>query len=215
MKFLREFELRYDFAGAVLLHVLVFLVLPHLPWNSDRLRLYEVSLSVETDISSLRSRRYVPDSQEKPVVRAGDEPVLPPRKIEEISRFEKPEFREEPGMETEQPLEFREISPDIPFRELETEEEGKISGPVANRLIVRKIYPEYPEPARLSGWEGEVKLKFWVEREGVVSGAEVVKTSGYPLLDEAAKDSLKEWLFSPGTGPERQWGTITFRFRLK
>lgn len=103
------------------------------------------------------------------------------------------------------------------------EDEGEneifvISGPITKRKLLRRVYPKYPEWAEERGVEGEVKLKFWVSPEGMVSSVELEKTSGYPELDSRAMEALKKYLFSPlgkNDDQKEQWGTITIKYTLK
>lgn len=44
----------------------------------------------------------------------------------------------------------------------------------------------YPDSARRRGEEGNVKVKFAIDRKGYLFGLEVEKSSGYPLLDSEA-----------------------------
>jgi TonB family protein len=47
----------------------------------------------------------------------------------------------------------------------------------------------YPEAARRLGAEGSVLLRLAIGADGVVSGAEVVRGSGFPVLDRAAREA--------------------------
>jgi periplasmic protein TonB len=59
-------------------------------------------------------------------------------------------------------------------------------------LASRKTYPEL---ARQRGEEGNVSVRFTVDRYGRVVEAEIVKPSGSALLDEAAQDLLRRAVF--------------------
>jgi protein TonB len=50
----------------------------------------------------------------------------------------------------------------------------------------------YPDRARRHGWEGEVRVRFVVERDGKVSGVKVISSSGCSVLDEAAAATLEQ-----------------------
>jgi len=99
-------------------------------------------------------------------------------------------------------------------------EKGKtqisLAGPIANRSILKKILPRYPEWALKKGISGVVKVRIWVEPSGYVREGKLVEiSSGYPELDQAVLNSLKEWQFAPlpkNVVQEAQWGIITFRF---
>ena len=56
------------------------------------------------------------------------------------------------------------------------------------------IYP--PEAARL-GQQGSVLLSVHVAADGRVTAVDVAKSSGYPLLDEAARKAVAAWRYRP------------------
>lgn len=93
-----------------------------------------------------------------------------------------------------------------------------ITGPVSHRGIVRRVYPRYPRWAEEAGVSGEVRLKFWVLPDGLVTRVEITQTTGYPDLDQIASQAMKKWLFEPLSPQEKQivqWGTITLKFKLE
>ncbi|HOJ43279.1 MAG TPA: energy transducer TonB [Syntrophorhabdaceae bacterium] len=55
-------------------------------------------------------------------------------------------------------------------------------------IIMKNI--TYPEKARRMGWEGRVILSFVVSETGLVNEVKILKSSGYHVLDEAAKEAL-------------------------
>lgn len=55
----------------------------------------------------------------------------------------------------------------------------------------------YPDEARRKGLEGRVLLKVTISDQGTVTATEIVKSSGYDILDNAAIDSVNQWRFSP------------------
>ena len=78
--------------------------------------------------------------------------------------------------------------------------------------------PTYPKIARIRGYQGNVMLDVLVNKNGTVGDLKVIKSSGYPLLDRAAKSSVKNWLFEPGmVGKEKvkMWVRVPIRFELK
>ncbi len=69
-------------------------------------------------------------------------------------------------------------------------------------LIQQKIgtYLFYPWEAKFKGWEGVVIVKFTLLRDGHLKELDIVKSSGYPLLDEAAVSAVRK--ASPYPSPE-------------
>jgi protein TonB len=63
---------------------------------------------------------------------------------------------------------------------------------VSKWLASRKTYPE---EARRRGEEGRVSVRFAVDRSGRVVEAAIVAASGFPLLDAAALELLRQAAF--------------------
>ncbi len=63
--------------------------------------------------------------------------------------------------------------------------------------ILRRIDPVYPEQARRQGWEGRVVVRLEVLPSGVAGSIGIERSSGYPLLDEAAVQAIRAWRFVP------------------
>ncbi|WP_332862562.1 energy transducer TonB [Janthinobacterium svalbardensis] len=59
--------------------------------------------------------------------------------------------------------------------------------------------PTWPLGEKRRGAQGRVTLHFTVEADGQVSKAAVIRSSGYPALDEAARDALAKCVFQPET----------------
>ena len=79
---------------------------------------------------------------------------------------------------------------------------GGVPGGIAGGLPVTKITlgkgfgaglpaPVYPETARLNGWEGSVTVRFALDSSGRILVAKVVSSSGRPILDEEALNTVK------------------------
>jgi protein TonB len=78
--------------------------------------------------------------------------------------------------------------------------------------------PSYPRIARRKGYEGTVVLEVLVGREGRVGDLRVFQSCGHRVLDEAAADSVRSWLFEPGKvedDPVEMWVKVPIRFQLK
>jgi protein TonB len=57
--------------------------------------------------------------------------------------------------------------------------------------------PYYPVLAREQGWQGTALLKVQVLKNGAVGSLEVLRSSGFSILDQSALKRVKEWKFIP------------------
>ncbi len=62
--------------------------------------------------------------------------------------------------------------------------------------------PPYPHTARERGWEGTVMLRLTITREGAVEQATIRTSSGFPVLDESARQAVQAWKFEPARDGE-------------
>ncbi|WP_081081938.1 energy transducer TonB [Pseudomonas amygdali] len=77
--------------------------------------------------------------------------------------------------------------------------------------------PEYPGLALRRSWEGHVILRIKVLPNGRAGAVEVTKSSGKPVLDEAAVEAVRNWKFIPakrGDTPIEGFATQTIDFKL-
>ena len=63
----------------------------------------------------------------------------------------------------------------------------------------RNVQPEYPAASTFRGEQGVVALVLQIAPSGGVTGVEISRTSGFPLLDEAARKAALRWRFRPAT----------------
>jgi protein TonB len=63
----------------------------------------------------------------------------------------------------------------------------------------RNAPPDYPAESRRRGEEGVVRLALRVGIDGQVESAEVIGSSGFSRLDEAATAAARRWRFRPAT----------------
>lgn len=57
--------------------------------------------------------------------------------------------------------------------------------------------PAYPAEARMRGEQGTVRLEIEVDEQGAVTGVRILRSSGSPSLDEAARAAAEGWRFHP------------------
>jgi protein TonB len=78
--------------------------------------------------------------------------------------------------------------------------------------------PDYPSASRRLEEEGTVSLRFLVGVDGKVIQSEVVKSSGFKRLDEAARAGLSRCAFKPATvngKPEQAWASMNYTWRIE
>lgn len=76
--------------------------------------------------------------------------------------------------------------------------------------------PEYPASSARLGETGRVVLELLVGVDGKVIDSKVETSSGFPRLDEAARNALSLCKFKPGTAdgqPEQTWAKIAYVFK--
>jgi protein TonB len=77
--------------------------------------------------------------------------------------------------------------------------------------------PPYPGPARRRGHEGTVYLAVEVLAGGTTGRIRVERSSGHPILDDAALQAVREWRFEPAMKngiPVASWVEVPIRFVL-
>jgi protein TonB len=78
--------------------------------------------------------------------------------------------------------------------------------------------PPYPAASQRLGEEGKVILELYVLEDGRVGDATIIKSSGYPRLDQAAVEEAKRaWRLLPGTEdgrPKAMQHKLTVTFRI-
>jgi protein TonB len=93
-----------------------------------------------------------------------------------------------------------------------------IAPPHFNVAYLSNPLPAYPPLARKLGLEGLVVLRVQVGVAGAPEQVAVARTSGAPVLDEAALKAVQGWTFVParrGDTPVAHVVDVPIRFRLK
>lgn len=94
----------------------------------------------------------------------------------------------------------------------------EIMGPLSQRMVLYKDIPSYPEWAEKEGIEAGVSVHFVVLSNGKVKdNIYVVRTSGYPVIDNLVMEALRHWQFASLEGDlygKEEWGVLTFYFSL-
>jgi protein TonB len=92
-----------------------------------------------------------------------------------------------------------------------------VTAPFGRAGYLNNPPPQYPNLAARNGWQGTVLLKVRVLSTGRVDEIEVQKSSGFKLLDEEAKATVRTWQFNPskrGSTPIDGWATVPIEFKL-
>lgn len=91
----------------------------------------------------------------------------------------------------------------------------RVGGHIEEPVKLRHVAPVYPEMARLTRVEGLVILECTISADGRVTNVRVLR--GHPLLDQAAVDAVRQWVYSPtllNARPVPVVMTVTVRFTL-
>jgi len=72
---------------------------------------------------------------------------------------------------------------------------SKSGGQIQQATLIYKKDPEYPKIAKQTGAKGQVKLVATIGKDGKVKAVRVL--SGHPMLQNAASDAVKQWIYKP------------------
>jgi protein TonB len=101
---------------------------------------------------------------------------------------------------------------------VQTTDAEALVAPSFNAAYLRNPPPRYPPVARRNGEQGTVTLRVLVSREGLPASVDIEKTSGFPPLDNAAREAVRSWRFAPARwGPlaVEAWVLVPIVFRLE
>jgi len=227
-------------AIAALLHGTLFIFFPGV-FTPSRLALKEcrpLRISFQTPVSPSPQRLAAPlaaPSTSRPVDPVPEASPVPRKETKKVAKKKTDPVRKEVGtMEPRHlpeavPHEEREMPPlreavaavsreAVPPEEIPSSEASELSG--LSRQEARYRHnppPSYPSLARRRGYEGTVLLMVEVLPEGSADRIRIRKSSGFPILDQAAIDAVGEWQFEParenGT-PRTSWVEIPVRFMI-
>jgi protein TonB len=83
--------------------------------------------------------------------------------------------------------------------------------------VIDSATPVYPEEARQQQLEGSVRVKVIVGADGLVESAEVLESTGGPILERAAVEAARSYRFTPATRDGvaiRSVVALPFHFKL-
>jgi len=82
--------------------------------------------------------------------------------------------------------------------------------------LIKKVEPLYPEIARQARVEGVVIIEATTDMYGRVASVKLLRS--IPLLDQAAVDAVRQWVYEPMVINGKPRGvifTVTVTFKLK
>jgi len=91
----------------------------------------------------------------------------------------------------------------------------KVDEEVADRLVIRKVSPVYPDQALRTGMQGIVVLQALISREGLVEDLKLM--GGSLILGEAAVAAVRQWHYQPyflNGRPVETQTQVTVEFKL-
>ena len=83
---------------------------------------------------------------------------------------------------------------------------------------LKRVEPEYPRIAKLTGVEGVVILSVYIDESGHVTDTKVIKSLGNTGCDEAAVTAAMQWRFIPAQRdgrPLAMWFSVPVLFQLE
>jgi protein TonB len=110
----------------------------------------------------------------------------------------------------------RTIEEFMPLAFYKEEEPVRAIGEIKLPRLLRRVEPDYPQVAREARVEGVVILEATTDIYGRVQSVKVLRS--VPLLDQAAIEAVRQWVYEPMVINGRPRGvvfTVTITFRLK
>ncbi len=224
------FSYRDDFLGAALvlslsLHTLI-LSLSHFLPSPARYYVQEAPTSIDIHIK-FETIPLKPAEVIIPIVLSTTSLPSLPNQINEIKVKTFPITEATERAEQKQPVQIQSAKISVPIKSHQKiisspqdpiqsqQSQGQIKK--ATPWPFQNPAPPYPGIARKNEWEGVVKLKVFVEKDGVPSQVLIEKSSGYRVLDESALKTVRDWQFvaaHAGSQEFSSWVLVPIRFRL-
>lgn len=190
--------------GSVATHILVFMLLPGwIAQHEQRARPLTVELlpQVTPQIAPLEPPQPLPmQTREpvKPVVKQTTEQQVPPPPVLTVPPAPSnvppsPAAAVVPEQRPVPPVPVSE-APRIPAQAAVA---VPATPPRSDAAYLNNPRPAYPLAARRRGDQGTVLIRVVVTAEGWATNANIEKSSGHPLLDDAALTAVKSWRFVP------------------
>ncbi len=197
----RQFEaghprrLRWAFLGATGIHLILFLILPHPGFQP-----YQLAEQTITRLADAPPSIVIPP---------------PPKEIPKQDVVTAIAPSDAPGAEETMPATA--LDPAAPpIASVSNSHRGFFDAFDQAPVVVKQVYPVYPEMARQAELEGVVLLKVAIDEFGQVK--KVLVLQSVDGLDEAALDAIYQWEFKPAEQrgvPVPVWFAVPIRFSLR
>ncbi len=95
---------------------------------------------------------------------------------------------------------------------------AKLELPSSDADYLQNPKPAYPPLSKRLGEQGKVVLRVLIGADGLPQKTELLKSSGYERLDQAAQATVMKWRFVPGKRggvPETAWAQVPINFVLE
>jgi protein TonB len=137
----------------------------------------------------VEATKDAPENTTEPAAASSPAPAVPPAPIKEVRRLLEPT-----------PPAARQ-APTISLQGTDSPSDARSWGehviPASPDAVFHNRPPEYPAEAVQSGEHGTVVVMIHVSPEGTAAGVDVVRSSGYLLLDRAVRVAVMRWRFLP------------------
>jgi len=93
-----------------------------------------------------------------------------------------------------------------------------VTAPIFNAAYLRNPPPVYPAQSKRRNEAGKVFLRVYVSADGAAEKIELQTSSGWPRLDQAAQDTVRNWRFVPaklGDKAVPAWVIVPINFVLE
>ncbi|HZI95301.1 MAG TPA: energy transducer TonB, partial [Patescibacteria group bacterium] len=90
-----------------------------------------------------------------------------------------------------------------------------LDGTITLPVVVKRVEPVYPPPARLARLEATLRFQVVVDEHGDV--IEVIPIKTHPLFEQSAVEALRRWKYRPamqGGRAVKVYLLVTVEFRL-
>ena len=64
-------------------------------------------------------------------------------------------------------------------------------------LVVKRVYPDYPEDQRLAGFQDTVVIRYIIGTDGWIKELNILQHAKQKAFDDATIKALREWRFQP------------------